>query len=364
MSPVWILAAILMVGVLILVHEFGHFLMAKMVGVGVEVFCLGFGPMLLKKTIGQTLYGVALVPLGGFVKLTGESAQEEVPEDMLERSFTHRSVFARLLIVLGGPLFNLLFALLVFIGLGLVGSERPAPVIGEVLEGSPALAAGLRPQDRIREIDGQAIKTWDKLLNVVQQSKGEALTLRVQRDSREIQVRIVPKKTFRENLFGETEPSWMIGVAPDPHARVFVRQGPLEAIKSGVKNTLKLVQLTFVALYKMLTGTLSYKNIAGPVQIFALAGEQARSGVVSALFFLSVISVNLGVINLLPVPVLDGGHVLFLTIEAITGRMPSMKTREIAQQIGLFLLLALMLLAFYNDIMRLFKGGLLSDGQL
>jgi regulator of sigma E protease len=359
---VWILAAIIMVGVLILVHEFGHFLMAKMVGVGVEVFCLGFGPMLLKKRIGQTLYGVALVPLGGFVKLTGEGAQEEVPEGMLESSFTHRSVFARLLIILGGPVFNVLFALLVFIGLGLVGSERPAPVIGEVLEGSPALAYGLRPQDRIIQIDGQKIRTWDELLKLVQQSQGKPLTFRIQRETQEIQIRIIPKKTFREDIFGENKPSWMIGLAPDTNSTVFIRQGPLEAIKSGASNTFKLIRLTLVALYKMLTGTLSYKNIAGPVQIFALAGEQARSGVVSALFFLSVISVNLGIINLLPVPVLDGGHVLFLTIEAITGRMPSMKTREIAQNIGLFLLLALMLLAFYNDITRLLKGGLLGNG--
>lgn len=353
-----------MVGVLILVHEFGHFLMAKAVGVGVEVFCLGFGPMLLKKRIGQTLYGVALVPLGGFVKLTGESAQEEVPEGMLERSFTHRSVLARLLIVLGGPAFNILFALLVFIGLGLAGSERPAPVIGEVLEGSPALIHGLRPKDRITQIDGQKVRTWDDLLKLVQRSQGKPLELLVQRESQEIRVRIVPKKTFREDVFGEKKPSWMIGVAPDPNSTVFIRQGPLDALQSGANNTLKLIRLTFLALYKMLTGTLSYKNIAGPVQIFALAGEQARSGLVSALFFLSVISVNLGVINLLPIPVLDGGHVLFLTIEAITGRMPSMKTRELAQQIGLFLLLALMLLAFYNDMMRLLKGGLLGDGQL
>ena len=364
MSVLWVAAAVAMVGVLILVHEFGHFLMARALGIGVETFCLGFGPMLLKKKLGQTLYAVALVPLGGFVKLVGESDQEDVPNELLSRSFAQRPVFHRLLVVLGGPLFNILFALLVFVGLGLGGSERPAAVVGEVLEGTPALAAGIRPGDRILRINGQALQSWGELLDIVQDSKGKPLALEVLRGGNNIRVSVVPRLGSREDEFGENKPAWMIGIAPDPKARVFVRQGLFQALQDGAGSTYRLVKLTFVALYKMFTGALSYKNIAGPIQIFALAGEQARTGLASALFFLAVISVNLGVINLLPIPVLDGGHVLFLTVEGVTGRMPSMKTREIAQQVGLFILLALMLLAFFNDITRILKGGLLGNGQI
>lgn len=353
-----------MVGVLILVHEFGHFLVARALGIGVEIFCLGFGPMLLKKRIGKTLYAVALVPLGGFVKLVGESDQEDVPEELKGQSFTERPVRHRLFVVLGGPLSNIFFALLLFFGLGLLGAERPAAVVGEVLQGTPAFVAGIRPGDRILQINEKTLKSWDELLGIIQGSKGKPLALEVLRGGKHIQVFVVPRLGSREDVFGENKPAWMIGVAPNPQARVFVRYGPLQALRNGAEDTFRLVKLTFVALYKMLTGAMSYKNIAGPIQIFALAGEQARSGIASALFFLAIISVNLGVINLFPVPVLDGGHVLFLTVEGITGRMPSMKTREIAQQVGLFILLALMILAFFNDITRMLKGGLFGNGSL
>jgi regulator of sigma E protease len=348
-----IVAAVIGLGVLIIFHEFGHFLFAKLSGVGVLTFSVGFGPKLWVKKKGETEYALSAFPLGGYVKMVGEDPEEEVKAVDIERSFAHKSLLKRTAIVAAGPGFNLLLAvfllMLVFLFYGVPVLSN---LVGAVEQESPAAQAGIQKGDRIVAVDGQAVTAWEDLSSAIKQSGGQPLALRVQRTGQELAVTVQPRKKEVKNIFGELKEDWMIGIG----SQVSIEKGdPGLAITKAFVQTYEYSRLTLVGLYKMITREVSPRNLGGPILIAQMAGQQAQEGIGSFLAFLAVLSINLGVLNLLPVPVLDGGHLFFFAVEAIIGRPVSVRYREKAQQVGIFLLLLLMIFAFANDIFRLFE---------
>ncbi|MBW4055519.1 MAG: RIP metalloprotease RseP [Proteobacteria bacterium] len=376
-----VIYAIIVLGILIFVHEFGHFLIAKLMGVRVEKFSLGFGPKLLGKKIGETEYLLSAFPLGGYVKMFGESGiiegtdspppldgeapaaptpgdsdQRELTDEEKARSFAHKPVLARIAIVMAGPVFNLLFAWLIFIILCMIGVPTVTSRIGEALKDKPAAKAGMQKGDIITSINNKPISQWDQIAAAVAASKGKPLTLSVKRDSRLIPFTITPEPRISKNLFGEKINGYAIGVASAGEV-VTEYYNPFEAVIKGSEQTWKVIDLTFMSLVKMVQRVVPMDSVGGPIMIAKMAGQQASAGIAPFLAFMALLSVNLGVLNLLPVPVLDGGHLLFYFMELIFRRPVPQRIREYAQQIGMALLLGLMVLAFYNDIIRYFVNS-------
>jgi regulator of sigma E protease len=444
-SIVWF---VIVIGLLILVHELGHFFMARLAGVGVERFSIGFGPVLWRIRGRETEYCLSAIPMGGYVKMMGDD------ENPLEggasgtadpaRSFNAKPLWIRFLIVFAGPAMNFLLAAAIFALVFMVVGRPVVPaLVGRVVEGGPAAQAGLRTGDRIAAVDGQPVQYWDEVLRAIQNARGETLQLSVRSEASERKVAVTPAASRARDLFGEEQRVWDIGARPftSPtvgdivagmpaaaaglragdtviavdgrpvstwdelaeaiHVRAgretalevrrggetlrltivpaavkerrpdgteaevgrigispaigatYVRSNPVVAVAQGVARTAEVTWLTAVGLYKIIVGQLDRSNIGGPIQIAVAAGEQARQGLPSLAFFTAVISVNLFLLNLLPVPMLDGGHLLFFACEAVLGRPLSVRKREMAQQVGFVLLILLMVFAVYNDLMRI-----------
>jgi regulator of sigma E protease len=377
-----VIYAIFVLGILIFVHEFGHFIVAKLFNVKVEKFSLGFGPKLLGRQIGETEYLLSAFPLGGYVKMFGEggaiegsatpSSQEsdtekaydeesgealdelpELTEAEKARSFAHKPPLARIAIVMAGPLFNLVFAWMIFILLCTLGVPTVTARIGEVLKEKPAARAGLLKDDIVTSINGHNVTQWDEIASMIAAGKGQPVTLTVKRNGQDLRFTITPEARVSKNLFGESVKGHAIGIAAAGEV-VTETSGPLQAIVKGSVQTWKVIDLTIMSLVKMVQRVVPMDSVGGPIMIAKMAGETAQMGLSSFLAFMALLSINLGVLNLLPVPVLDGGHLFFFFCELIIGRPVNQKVREYAQQIGLFLLLSLMVLAFYNDIIRYF----------
>jgi len=351
-----ILVAILLLGVLIFVHELGHFLVAKAFGVGVERFSIGFGPKLWCVKKGETEYALSLVPLGGYVKLVGEDPEEEVPPEKSEASFHGKPLYVRAAVVGAGPLFNILFAFVVMTGIYLWGVPVLEPVLGRVMPNSPAQTAGLMPGDRIVLIQGKHVDSWEAMAKLVQRSPGKPLKLVVERKGNRIELVVVPKPEEVRTIFGEKRIVGKIGVVAAGVYRV-ERANPVKALLRGFAYTYRMVYLTIVGIIKILQRVVPAKSVGGPILIVQMASQQVKAGMVSFFTFMAFISINLGVINLFPIPILDGGHLLFFGIEAVRRKPLSTRTRELAQQLGLIIIIVIMALAFYNDIMRLLGKG-------
>jgi regulator of sigma E protease len=350
-----IVSGIVALGILIFVHELGHFLFAKYFGVGVEAFSLGFGPKIFAKKIGETEYRISAFPLGGYVKMIGENPDDGLPAEDVERSFMAKKPLQRMAIVAAGPCFNLLFAYLVFIVVCMVGVPITTSKIGDVIKDKPAARAGIIKGDLVTSINGQPINRWTDLSQLISESSGKPLALTVERNGKTFSVHVTPEMNTVKNLLGETVTYPAIGV--EASEEFFTeRFGPLQAIVKGSEHTWFVTQFTVVAVGKILTGSISAKNVGGPVMIAKTAGEQAKKGLAYFLSFMALLSINLGLLNLLPVPILDGGHLVFYFWEMLTGKPVNLKAREVAQQVGLVLLVGLMVLAFYNDFARFVLG--------
>jgi len=349
-----IVAALVGLGILIIIHELGHFLVAKKTGVGVLTYSIGFGPKLLGRKIGETEYLLSAFPLGGYVKMVGEDPEEEVQPTDIQRSFSHQGLVKRMAIVAAGPLFNLLLAVVIFL---VIFISYGVPVlttgVGGVEPNSPAFRSGIQQGDRIVGVDGHEVKKWEELSGLIKESQGRPLKIRLKRDSQELELAVQPIRKEGKNVFGERQESWAIGIASEV---AIEKSDPLLAVGQAFSKTGEYSILTLVALYKMVKGDVSPKNLGGPLLIAQMAGQQAREGVGSFFFFVAVLSVNLGVLNFLPIPVLDGGHLLFFLLEGMLGRPVKLKHRERAQQVGIFVLIMIMIYAFYNDIARFFGG--------
>ncbi len=352
-----IVSAIVVLGILIFVHELGHFIFAKFFGVGVEKFSLGFGPKIIGKTYGETEYLLSAFPLGGYVKMIGESPDVELAPEDIERSFNGKPPLQRIVIVAAGPVFNLIFAALLFITVYMVGVPAATTRIGEVIAAKPAAVAGILPKDLVRSINGKVVTRWDEFSSAIAESKGVTLDIVVERAGKTLSFRIVPETKDGKNLFGEKISYPVIGVVAAAEM-VTDRYSPAQAVIKGCQQAWKVTKLTLVSIGKMIERVVPMDSVGGPIMIAKMAGEQASAGGVNFLAFMALLSINLGVLNLLPVPILDGGHLFFYLCEFIFRKPVSIKVREVAQQVGLVLLISLMVLAFYNDIVRyLLKQG-------
>jgi regulator of sigma E protease len=439
---------VVVLGVLIVVHELGHFIMARLAGVGVERFSVGFGPVLWRFRGKETEYCVSAIPMGGYVKMMGDD------ENPLEggkgatidprKAFNAKPLAARFLIVFAGPAMNFVLAVVIAALMFMLVGRPVAPAqVGRVVEGGPAAQAGLQTGDRIISIDGAAVPYWEDVARVVQAAGPRALKVVVKGTSGERTVDLTPTQTKRRDLFGDEQNVWELGASPyipatigdtvsgDPadqaglksgdtvtalegqpvmswddlaekiHQRagqptrlevkrgsetlpitvtpkkgkipgpdgkeveaglvgirpggttLMVRSNPLTATWEGVVWAGDVTAKTAIGLYKWASRQIPSNSIGGPIQIATMAGEQARQGISSLALFTAVISVNLFLLNLLPVPMLDGGHLLFFACEAVLGRPLSVRKREVAQQVGFALLMLLMVFAFYNDFKRI-----------
>ncbi len=350
---------ILVLGLLIFVHELGHFLLAKLFRVRVLKFSLGFGPKLFGKIVGETEYVVSALPLGGYVKMFGENPDEQnVSELDKSVSFAHKAVWQRFFIVLAGPVFNLLFSVflffIIFITMG-VPESRDTTAVGVVNEGSPAWNAGMMKGDRFLEIDGMVTDSWRDVLNGVKNSGGKELTILIQRGREEIELMVTPQFDAVKNEFGEVvEEKFMIGIIRDSEL-VYKSVGIVQAFKDACAQTWLFIYLTWMGFVKIVQRIIPASELGGPILIAKLAGEQMRAGWINLIYFTSLLSVNLGILNLLPIPVLDGGHLVFLTIEGFRRKPMNERVQIIAQQIGIAFLGTLMVFVFYNDIVRLMQ---------
>ncbi|WP_225071758.1 RIP metalloprotease RseP [Desulfuromonas sp. CSMB_57] len=437
---VTILTGILMLGVLIFVHELGHFVVAKLAGVKVLKFSLGFGPRLLSRQWGETVYQICVVPLGGYVQMLGEGSDEAEqltdPADK-ERSFAEKKPLQRIAIVAAGPFMNLMLPFLVLPLAYVIGIDMPAflerpacigyvapdtpgaragfaagdcvtriddqsiaswseaekellrragrevmvtversqgpatirltgngdvagglqafgllppqdAVIGQVLPGLPAAEAGLQAGDRILAIGEAPVDSWYMVRPLVAAGAGETLTLRIGRQDQTLSIPVTP----RESHEGD---GWLLGVAPE-FETVFKRFPLAASWREGSRRSIELMRLTVVFVGKLFSGSVSPKSIGGPIQVVQVAGAAADTGFTAVLSFLAFLSIQLGILNLLPVPILDGGHLLFGFLELIFRRPLPLRVREVAQQIGLGLIILLMAWAFYNDLARLLMG--------
>lgn len=443
-----IVSFVLVIGILILIHELGHFFVARWAGVGVERFSIGFGPVLVRWRGPETEYCLSAIPMGGYVKMMGE---ENPLEGGAALSFDPTTAFAlkplwkRFLIVFAGPGMNLvLAAVIAAIVLGAVGRPVWPAIVGKVDERGPAAAAGLTSGDVVTAVDGHPIRWWDELERAVTAAEGRPVQITVRRDGTTLTRRLAAQRTTYQDALKDARTAWDIGARPQaiPHitsvapnspaaaaglkagdvviavagqrvysadellqairarprqpttvsveragrllmvtvtpnaekekgltgetievgriqagiastAQTYQTDHPAAALWHGVEWTGEMTLVTIKGLWKLLIGTIDRSNIGGPIQIASMAGQQAKEGLGPLAMFTAIISVNLAVLNLLPVPMLDGGHLSFFVMEAILGRPLSLKKREAAQQLGFVLLMLLMVYALYNDLVRI-----------
>ena len=335
---------------LIIIHELGHMIVAKRLGVRVERFSLGFGKKIFGIKKGDTEYILSIFPFGGYVKMAGDNPAESkgTPDE-----FFSKSPFKRFLIVAGGPLTNYVFAFILFTSIFIIGMPTYMTRVGKLLPDYPAAESGLKVGDVIVAIEDRDIKYWDDLVEIVRDdTSGEPLDFKIKRAEKTIDLEIAPKIIKTRNIFGQETIIGMIGIAPQQDI-VFVRHNILQAAMLGGKKLFKLTALTYKGLWLLITGGLPVKeSVTGPIGIAFLIGEAAKMGFIYLLTIMAHINMALAIFNLLPFPVLDGGHILFLAIEKMRGRPVSPRAQEIASQIALYILIAFAVFISWNDITR------------
>lgn len=352
----YMLPFVMVLGVLIFFHELGHFLAAKYFGVKVLKFSLGFGPKLVGKQVGETEYLISALPLGGYVKMLGENAEEEAeplsPEDE-KKSFSNKHAGKRIAIVAAGPIFNLLLALLIFCGFYMAaGVHVMTTEIGQIREASPASRAGFMKGDKIVSMDGRATENWSQIKEIIQGNTGQPIEVIVKRGDTTLGLTVVPEISVTQNIFGEDIQSPLIGIVA---AGTFekIDPGPIGAIVEGFRKTWEIIGLTCLTIVKLIQRVIPFETVGGPILIGQMTGQLAQDNWVHLIPFTAVISINLGILNLLPVPILDGGFIVLLLIELVIGRPLHIRKRELLQKMGIFLLVLLMVFVVYNDIKRL-----------
>lgn len=342
---------LIVLGILVIVHEWGHYITARKLGITVEQFSVGFGPKLFSWKADGTEFMVCAVPLGGFVKLAGDDRTKlkGVKEEFYSQSVGHRA-----LVIVMGPVINIIFAYLCFWVVFMTGFPVLSSRIGAVMPDYPAQEAGLMVGDVVVKINEKKVSSWDDLQEYVSKSDGHPMTFRIRRDGSEIEKVISPKVHVGKNIFGQEEKVKIVGVQPgdDPKEDILLlKYGPFESFNKAGVQLWKLTVLTFKGLYHVISGTLPAKDaFAGPIRIFDVISFAAERGLTHLLYIMGIISANLAIFNLFPVPVLDGGHLLFLAVEKLRKKPLSLKFEENLTKIGLGLLLALMVFVIYNDI--------------
>jgi regulator of sigma E protease len=338
---------------LILVHEFGHFMVARIFNIKVLTFSIGFGKKLVRFMRGETEYAISICPMGGYVKLLGESPDEEVAEEDKARSFSHKPPYVRILVALAGPVFNILLALVVFYFVSIMGYNVPSARVGNVAENMPAQMAGIQKGDTITKIDGKEIGEFLDIASSLEKARTDTVKVTVDRNGIPMDFTVKPTMIQEKDIFGEPYTRRVLGIERSDEV-IKKRHSPIKAVPLSLYMTWEYSRITVVGVVKIIQGSISPKNIGGPVLIFQEASKRAKKGFGDFVLFFALISINLGVINLLPIPVLDGGHILFNAIEIIIRRKIPQKVQEVSQTVGLVILLLVMVFAFYNDFDRIF----------
>ena len=369
----YVVIFLLILTVVVFVHELGHFLVARWNGVRVEVFSIGFGPELFGFTAKSgTRWKFGVLPLGGYVKMFGDADAASTPDHAMvltpeEQAYAFRckKVHQRAAIVAAGPISNFVFGIVVLAGMFMIyGQPRTAPVIGQVQEESAAAEAGLLTGDRIKQANGQAVNRFQDLQRIVRLTVGEPVTLLIEREGKTRQVIARPRITEVKDVFGNAHKTPVLGIVADPNSTEIVHYAPVQALWAAAEETGEMVSSTLIGLGQMVSGQRESDELGGPLRIAKGAGQAAQLGIGSVVFYTILLSINLGLINLFPVPLLDGGHLLFYGIEALQGRPLGLRAQEYGFRIGLILVFALMLFATRNDLVDLrvweFIKGLVS----
>jgi regulator of sigma E protease len=355
------LVAILIIGLLILVHELGHFFVARWSGVRILCLSIGFGPKLMTWKRGQTEYALSAIPLGGYVKMAGEQEQERSRQPW---EYLSQSIAARSRIIAAGPLMNYLTAVVALWVAFVAGYPELLPVVGGLSEGMPAQRAGLQIGDRIRAIDGESIETWDKMTELVSGAPGQVLTVTVERAGSAQTLPVTPALEKETDPFGRERSVGRIGITPSGDF-VTIRLGPIESMMRTMTQHAEWLGQTLLGLWSMLTGRIPVRDsVTGPIGIIYLTSEAVRLGLGPLLYFVSIISLMLAFFNLFPIPVLDGGHLFFLALERLRGRPVSFKVQERAAQVSFALLMAFILFVCVNDVSRFWFGKEQTETEL
>ncbi|XEQ92801.1 hypothetical protein SCACP_16520 [Sporomusa carbonis] len=337
-----VIATIFVFGLLVLFHELGHFITAKWVGMRVDEFAIGFGPKLISRKVGETVYSIRIIPLGGFNKIAGMDPDEEKDE----RSFSAKSIWARMLVIVAGSVMNFVLpVILLFIVFMSAGIDTPSnqPMIGTVFPNKPAAAAGLLPGDHITAVNGVPIDSWRQFVSVIQINAGNKLNITYSRGTETGKTAILTPEYDEKGKRG------VIGVTPQIDT---YQPGVLESVGLAAKHTFTVAQSMLIGIGEMITGKAA-ADVAGPIGVAQMAGEVAQLGIIPLLQFAAFLSINLGLINLLPVPVLDGGHVVTLAVEGLRGKPLDRNQMQFIQIIGFALLMLLLVVATFKDISRL-----------
>jgi regulator of sigma E protease len=348
-----LLVFIAVLSTLILVHEFGHFALARATGVRVEKFSLGFGPQIFKKKKGDTEYSLSLLPLGGYVKLAGDALEE--CKGAADEYFS-KPVGKRFWIISSGALLNYIMGALFLWFVFFAGYPTFTTKVGGLLDGFGAKDSGVLAGDTIIAIDGQSIKYWDELQEIVKKKQlPTRVSLVILRDNQEKVIDVALKEKELSDELGDTRKVGLLGITPDSDSLVMVRHGIVESFFLSLKKTLDFTVMTYKGLWKMVSGKISMKDsVTGPLGIFFITSKAANFGIIAVLHLIAVLSISLGIFNLLPLPVLDGGHIILLAIEKIRRKSLGIKAERVINQVGVTFIVSLALFVTYNDVVRLF----------
>ena len=351
----WVETVIAFAG-LIIFHEFGHFLLARLSGMKVERFSVGFGPVLLKKQVGDVEYALCALPLGGYVKIAGMDPSEEGIETD-PRAYNNRPVWQRLLVIFAGPAFNYILAAGLFTTVFLLGAPVPnlsTSTVGEVSPGAPAAKAGLQHGDKIVSVDGKPVRNWDDLRKAISPHAGQATTIGIERGGKKLTVSITPKAVSEKTADGKTRTVGQIGVQVSSKQIAGLPFG--KAVIQGAEQTWH-TNLNLIAGVAALFKGSPDAHLQGPVAIIKATSDFAERGIVPLLWLVAVISVDLGLLNLLPIPALDGGRLVFLGIEVVRRKPVDAQVELAVHAVGFLLLIGLMILVTFGDVKHIFFGS-------
>lgn len=334
-----IIAAIILFGIIVFIHELGHFLFAKKAGVKIHEFAIGMGPKIYSTQKGETKYSIRLLPLGGYVSMEGEDGESNDP-----RAFGRKTLLQRASIIFAGPFFNIILTVLLLIPVSAyIGTASDSNVLGNVLENTPAIEAGLKPNDKIIEINGTKISNWQEIVDNLQKETTTPVNIKVERDNTIKEFSITPEK----NEEGKS----VIGITP------IYDKSIIKAIPQAFLTTWDMIKQMLTFVVQLFTGTIpgGFENsVTGPVGVIGIVSDAAKMGIINLIYIGAVISLNLGILNLLPIPALDGGRLLILGIEAIRGKKMDPNKEVMIHTVGLIVLMGFMLFVTYKDILKLF----------
>ncbi len=346
-----IVVALLVLSVLIFFHELGHFTAARYFGVRVDVFSIGFGKKLFTKKIGDTQWSLSAIPLGGYVKMKGQDDSDPTNISYDEDSYNVKRPWQRIIILLAGPFANFLLAFILYFAIANMGVPKLLPYVGNVSENTPAYQAGLTKEDKIVQVNGTNILHWEDIGENINKAQG-GITLIIERAQQLVTLQIVPKIIEDKNLFGEKITRRIIGISPSGK-QTTVYFGFIDGLDYAWEETKRASLLIVQSVQKLITGVVGADKLGGIITIVDVTAEASSAGLLALFFFTALISVNLGVLNLLPIPALDGGHIMFNLYEMFTGRTASDKVMMYITLVGWSILISLMMLGLYNDINRL-----------